>query len=138
MNVYRSKFFHFPAGRGQSVKRLKQRNPVLLVKKMARPEHMMGIGYQIQHLKQGVRSALLVGIYHQMTPHLSDEDVNDFSHFYREMLIGMDAEAREADAQPKTIAQLRSWIESKKLPEGVKTICLTLVKLMENPEPLDL
>lgn len=125
-------------GPAQSVKRLKQRNPVLLVKKMTRPEHMMGMGYQIQHLRQGVRSALLVAITTTMTPHLSDADANEFSVFYREMLIGMDAEARESGAQPKTLNQLRGFIESKELPEAITTICLTLTKLMEKPEPLDL
>jgi len=98
----------------------------------------MGIGYQIQYLRQGVSAAILVGIHQVLTSHLNEEDTIEFSIFFQEMLLGMDAEAREAGAQPKTINHLRAFIESKELPETVKTICLTLCTLMEPPERLDL
>lgn len=109
-----------------------------MVNKMARPEHMAGIGYHLMHLQRSTEAALLGNVYQHIMPHLSEEDANEFSVFYKEMLIGLDAEARERGAQPKTLTELREFIEGKTMPPTVKTICLTLVQLMEPPEPLEM
>ena len=119
------------------MKRLKPRNPVSMVKKM-RPEQLMGIGYQIQYLRQGVSATLLGQIYSHLTPHIEGVKREELDQFYKEMLVGMDAQAREAGAQPKTTNQLLAFINGLEVPESVNLICSTLISLMEPPEPLDM
>lgn len=120
------------------MKRLKQRNPVYTVKKMARPEHMAGIGYQLMHVREGIRAALLGQILQHAVVHATPENLESFTKFYEEMLVGMDATAREAGAQPKTVDDLRTEISKLSLPEAVERICMSLTRLMEPPEPLEL
>ena len=99
---------------------------------------MMGIGYQIQYLRQGVSATLLGQIYSHLTPHIEGEKLEEFIHFYTEMLVGMDAQAREEGAQPKTTNQLKAFIDGLEIPESVELICSTLISLMEPPEPLEM
>ena len=98
---------------------------------------MARIGLDMMHLREGIRAALLSEIKTLITPHLSDEDKNEFSVFYREMIIGVDEKARERGSQPKTLNNLRAYITGKELPESVNELCLTLIRLMERPEVAD-
>jgi hypothetical protein len=124
------------------VKRLKLRNPVYMVKKMARPEHMFGIGNYIQHLRQGVRAALLGDVYNLVYPHLSDGDKESFTMFYREMVVSFDAQAREDGAPIRTVRNLREHLDGlesfKDLPDDINGIITSVFRLMENPEPLEI
>lgn len=99
---------------------------------------MAGIGNQINHLREGVRAALLGDIYQLVSPHLSEEKKNEFDVFYQEMVVGMDAVARERGVQPKTVGDLCNYLYRAELPETVLSICDSLLRLMEPPEPLDL
>jgi len=102
-----------------------------------RPEHAAGFGYKLQHLEEGVKSSLLTNIYTVLRPLLDETDLNEFSIFYRQMLIGLNPEERERGAEPKSVEELMEWIDAKELPDAVKEICLTLAKSMKPPEPLE-
>lgn len=98
---------------------------------------MARIGLDIMHLREGMRAALLGDIYALITPHLSDEDKNEFSVLYLEMIVGIDEQAREKGARPKTLNHLRAYLKEKELPESVNALCTTLIRLMDRPEPLE-
>jgi len=105
---------------------------------LTRPEHIAGIGYYIQHLRQTARANLLTNIYLMIIDHLSDPEQIAFYTFYQEMLLGMDLQAREAGAQPKSTEDLAKFINALLIDDSLKRICDSLITLMDPPEPLEM
>ena len=107
---------------------------------MTRPEYLAAIGLRIQYLQDALRASLLSSIYLLVQPHLDVGQLNDFSRFYEQMILGVTEEAREEGVVPKTLNELQAYINEKMegIPESVKLICLQLVERMRRPPPLEI
>ena len=106
---------------------------------MTRPEYLAAIGLRIQYLQASMRASLLSSIYLLVQPHLDVGQLNDFSKFYEQMILGVSEEAREEGVVPKTLNELQAYINENMegIPESVKLICLQLVERMRRPPPLE-
>lgn len=107
---------------------------------MTRPEYLAAIGLRIQYLQEAMKASLLSSIYVLVHPHLDVGQLNDFSRFYEQMILGVTEEAREEGEVPKTLNELQTYINEKMegIPESVRLICLQLVERMRRPPPLEI
>ena len=86
-----------------------------------------------------MKASLLSSIYLLAQPHLDEKQLNDFSKFYAQNILGVSEEAMEGGEVPKTINELQAYVnEMEGMPESIKLICLQLVERMRRPPPLEI
>lgn len=86
---------------------------------------------RIQDLQNRLRVSMITNVFTVVRPHVPPEKFDDFTGFYRKMLLGVDAVAVEHGAKRKTPKDLQNYINNLDLPEPIKTISTMLISQIE-------
>jgi len=96
-----------------------------------RPEHIVAIGLRITDLQNRLRISMITNVFTLVRPHIHPEKFNDFALFYRKMLLGIDAVAREQGAERKTSQDLQNYLNELDLPDSIRMTSAMLISQIE-------